>query len=334
MSEEQKYWDSSQLRNYDIELEQIPRCHFEDPKVDEMISKNQPVLITGSKLVKSAEEKWDLNYLENNLGKSTYTVFLSKNHNFKYFDEKKIYSKNNPKGVEFKPPTQRLEMNIYDFMKKLRNWKKGDDRLYLQQTLNSTVGPSIVEDYLKFDWHFVADKKNKHLWGELTSNVLFISMEGNVTPCHYDEQQNLFAQISGHKRCILFPPDQFECLYPHPVYHPHDRQSMVNFDNPNFTKHPKFKNVKGYETVVGPGDVLYIPIYWWHHVESLLHGGPTITVNFWYKGGPTNLQYPLQDHQKVSIMRNVEKMLLEVLQDPQEIGPLLRSMVLGRYTDP
>ena len=50
---------------------------------------------------------------------------------------------------------------------------------------------------------------------------------GNVTPAHYDEQQNFFAQIKGYKRCILFPPDQFECLYPFPVHHPCDRQSQV-----------------------------------------------------------------------------------------------------------
>lgn len=327
-------WDSSQLRKYDLHLDEIPRLHYEDPKVDEFMQKNQPVLITGSKLVKPAEEKWTLDYLEKNLGKSNHTVFVSRNHKFKYFDEKKIYNKNNLKGVEFTPPTKRVDMKITDFMKKLREWKRGDERLYLQQPLNSTVGSTIVEDYLKFDWHFVAEKKNKYHWGELTSNVLFISMEGNATPCHYDEQQNLFAQILGYKRCILFAPDQFECLYPHPVYHPHDRQSMVDFERPDYTKYPKFKNLKGCETVVGPGDVLYIPIYWWHHVESLMRGGPTVTVNFWYKGGPTNLEYPLQDHQKVSIMRNVEKMLLEVLQDPKEVGPLLRTMVLGRYCDP
>lgn len=51
------------------------------------------------------------------------------------------------------------------------------------------------------------------------------------------------------------------------------------------------------------------------------------------KGGPTSLQYPLKDYQKISITRNIEKMLLEVLQDPKEVGPLLKSMVLGRYTD-
>lgn len=80
-----------------------------------------------------------------------------------------------------------------------------------------------------FDWRYVTEKKNKFNWGDLTANLLFISMEGNVTPCHYDEQQNFFAQIKGYKRCILFAPDQFENLYPHPVHHPHDRQSMVSY---------------------------------------------------------------------------------------------------------
>lgn len=61
-----------------------------------------------------------------------------------------------------------------------------------------------------------------------TDNLVICSMfAGNVTPAHYDEQQNFFAQIKGYKRCILFPPDQFECLYPFPVHHPCDRQSQV-----------------------------------------------------------------------------------------------------------
>lgn len=58
---------------------------------------------------------------------------------------------------------------------------------------------------------------------------------------------------------------------------------QVDFDRPNLTKFPKFKEARGCEAVVGPGDVLYIPIYWWHHIESLMRGGPTITINFWYK---------------------------------------------------
>ena len=54
-------------------------------------------------------------------------------------------------------------------------------------------------------------------FGELTTNMLLIGEYGNVTPCHYDEQQNLFAQVEGAKRCVLFSPKHFNALYPYPV---------------------------------------------------------------------------------------------------------------------
>ncbi|KAG8276575.1 Hypoxia-inducible factor 1-alpha inhibitor [Homalodisca vitripennis] len=206
---------------------------------------------------------------------------------------------------------------------------------YLQQMLNNTMGQGIVEDFLQFRWDWINDKQKKHSWGPLTFNLLLVGMEGNVTPCHYDEQQNLFAQIRGFKRCILFPPEQFECFYPHPVHHPYDRQSQVDFDEPDHTRFPRFAEARGQEAVVGPGDVLYIPQFWWHHIECLMRGGYTVSVNFWYKAGPNGqVTYPLKGHQKVAIMRNIEKMLAEALHDPSEVGPLLRALTLGRYTDP
>lgn len=88
----------------------------------------QPVLITDSNLVKPAVEKWTLEYLEKNLGKASHTVFVSRNHKFKYFDDKKIRTKGNLRGVEFNPPTKRTEMKVTEFMKKLKDWKRGDER--------------------------------------------------------------------------------------------------------------------------------------------------------------------------------------------------------------
>ena len=37
---------------------------------------------------------------------------------------------------------------------------------------------------------------------------------------------------------------------------------QVDFDNPDFERFPKFKNASGFEAVVGPGDVLFLPMYW------------------------------------------------------------------------
>lgn len=47
---------------------------------------------------------------------------------------------------------------------------------------------------------------------------------------------------------------QFSCI--------HIFYLQVDFDNPDHEKFPNFKNVVGYEAIVGPGDVLYIPMYW------------------------------------------------------------------------
>ncbi|XP_046989276.1 hypoxia-inducible factor 1-alpha inhibitor-like [Schistocerca americana] len=326
-------WDQSQLRKYDIPLDEIPRLDVNDPLVDKYISENKPVVITGTNLVGSAE-KWDLEYLEKHMGVADHTVFLSRNHKFKYFDDKKVPHGANEGKIDFTPPTRRLDMKFPEFCRRLKDWKRGEERMYLQQALNSSVGQAIVHDFLNFNWDWINSKQKKNGWGPLTSNLLLISMEGNVTPCHYDEQQNFFAQIKGYKRCILFPPEQFECFYPYPVYHPHDRQSQVDFERPDYSRFPKLREAHGQEAVLGPGDVLYIPIYWWHHVESLMRGGYTVSVNFWFKAGPTGqITYPLKGHQKVAVMRNVEKMLIEALQNTQEVGPLLRALVLGRYTD-
>jgi len=50
--------------------------------------------------------------------------------------------------------------------------------MYLQQALNNTVGPAIVQDFLNFHWDWINSKQRMHSWGPLTSNLLLIGMEG------------------------------------------------------------------------------------------------------------------------------------------------------------
>jgi len=321
-----------QVRNYNLSLDTIPRLNFNDEQVDEYLSQNLPVIITNSNIAGDAL-KWDLKYLQDTMGDTEFNVFESPNHVFKYYSENKVNRYNAFSGFNFTPRMRMTKMTIEEFSNKLDRWSQGDDRLYLQQELNSEISKNVRSDFLSFNWNYLFNRQAKHAWGSLSSNLLLIGMEGNVTPCHFDEQQNFFAQIKGYKRVILFPPSQFDCLYPHQACHPHDRQSQVDFENPDYSKFPKFKEAKGCEAILAPGDVLYIPVYWFHHVESVIGGGYTITVNFWFKDGRSPISYPLKDHQKIAILRNVEKMMHDVLQDPKDVGYALRSMVLGRYTE-
>lgn len=89
------------------------------------------MVITDSNLVQSAK-KWTLDYLEQNMGNADYTVFASRNHKFKYYDEKKIANRNSNtetnRGIAFTPPTKKLDMKLTEFIKRLREWKKGEER--------------------------------------------------------------------------------------------------------------------------------------------------------------------------------------------------------------
>ena len=38
---------------------------------------------------------------------------------------------------------------------------------------------------------------------------------------------------------------------------------QVNLESPDFDRFPNLRHLHGYEAVVGPGDVLYLPMYWW-----------------------------------------------------------------------
>lgn len=51
-------------------------------------------------------------------------------------------------------------------------------RVYLQQTLNDTVGKKIVVDFLGFNWNWINKQQARRNWGQLTSNLLLIGMEG------------------------------------------------------------------------------------------------------------------------------------------------------------
>lgn len=312
---------------FDFPMNEIPRLHYQNPEAERLISDEKPVVLTDSRVISTAM-KWSLDYLERNMGDGECNVYSSKTHRFKYFDDKKAQSL-----PSFKTPMRSHQMTFKEFVSKVRARQGGDRALYLQQPLNDTVGPCIVRDFIGFDWDWLNFHQAKNGWGPLTSNLMLIGMAGNLTPAHYDEQHNFFCQVEGHKRCILFHPDQFECLYPYPVSHPCDRQSQVDFEHPDYNRFPKFKDAKGWEAIVRPGDILYIPMYWWHHIESVPVGMTTTSITFWYRAGPTpkEITWPLSVEQKVAVTRNIEKMLHDALKNSEEVRQVLRMIVDGRY---
>lgn len=100
----------------------------------------------------------------------------------------------------------------------------------------------------------------------------WISNQVTVAP-HFDIPDNIACCVSGKRKFTLFPPDQISNMYVGPIDVTPAGQpiSLVELNNPDYDKFPKFKEALKHAQVaeLEPGDALYIPSLWWHNVESL-----------------------------------------------------------------
>ncbi len=111
---------------------------------------------------------------------------------------------------------------------------------------------------------------------------------------HSDFPRNLACCAVGHRRFTVFPPDQYRNLYLGPIENtPAGRTvSMVDFHAPDLDAYPRFAEAmeNGMVAELEPGDAIYIPSMWWHHVEGL---DPfNILVNYWWRETPAFLGQP------------------------------------------
>jgi Cupin-like domain len=101
---------------------------------------------------------------------------------------------------------------------------------------------------------------------------------------HYDFLSNIACVVAGRRRFTLFPPEQLPNLYPGPpdMTPAGVPLSMVQLENPDFKRYPRFKEALEAARVaeLEPGDALFIPYGWWHHVQSL--APLNVLVNYWW----------------------------------------------------
>ncbi len=115
---------------------------------------------------------------------------------------------------------------------------------------------------------------------------LWIGPKGTVTPLHHDLTNNLFIQVHGKKRFTLIPSYQVPYMYNY--LHVFSEVDLLNADTDRF---PDFKKLTPITLEVDAGDILFIPIGWWHHVVGLT---PNISLSFTNFNLPFNgfIDYP------------------------------------------
>ena len=150
-----------------------------------------------------------------------------------------------------------------------------------------TSATTVEENFPQIGTENTLDILGKHLGDQPLKPFLWL---GNAvtTPTHYDNLDGINCMIAGAKRFTFFPPEQFPNLYIGPLdFSPIGQSiSLVNVAAPDLERYPRFAQaLAAAETVVvEPGDAVFIPRLWWHHVESL--EPLNLSMNFWWFEGP------------------------------------------------
>ena len=111
---------------------------------------------------------------------------------------------------------------------------------------------------------------------------------------HYDLPDNIACCAAGRRRFTLLPPGEIANLYPGPIHFTPAGQtiSMVDFAAPDFKRFPRFRKAleQAQLAELEPGDAVYIPSMWWHHVEG--QDDLNVLVNYWWRPVPAWMDTP------------------------------------------
>lgn len=229
-----------------------------------ILAARKPVIIVGGMHNWLALSRWTLSYLKTKVGCQRVEIHVSETGTFI----------GTPKEG-FAPLKQKMLMSEYlDLLATSTPGKTGNDRryYYLQQQPIVEVFPQLVEE-INIPRYFEAREP------EFTG--LWIGARDNISPLHYDVMDNLLAQVSGRKKIILFAPEQTDLLYPFSVRSQIAHLSQIdNLNQPDLKRFPKLQRAQPRECILEAGEILFIPVFWWHQVHSLER--VNISVNFWW----------------------------------------------------
>jgi ribosomal protein L16 Arg81 hydroxylase len=213
--------------------------------LEEYYSTNTPVVLPDSCDRWAAQELWNPRYLAEKLGRVEVEVMADRDADPDY---------------EVNSDHHKLKMRFDEYVAMVESGNRSNDR-YL--VANNQL--ALWEDFELDDRLLVPDPDH-------TQAFLWFGPAGTITPLHHDTINVLFNQVTGRKHFILIPS-----LAVHRVYNNKAVYSEVDPLAPDLDRHPMYAEVRPIHLEVGPGESLFIPAGWWHHVEAL---DTSVSVSF------------------------------------------------------
>ncbi|MFI5511716.1 cupin-like domain-containing protein [Mycobacterium sp. NPDC051804] len=253
---------------------------FEVPRLDRpsrqeleerFIVPQRPVIVSGAMEDWPVLERWTNDYLAEKVGTRTIKP-----------------SKVTGAGTHIPDPktgamATTSEISFAEYIDLIASGAISDGQLYAVQLPIRTALPELWSD-VRFP-RFVDERK-------YAAVNLWLGAGNNFTGLHYDYADNFLTQIRGQKQVVLCPPREIARVYPFAFGNVGNNISRVNVASPDTTQYPAWADADRALVELGPGDMLYIPLFWWHAVWG---AGENMSINYWWQSNYANyLKHPRQ----------------------------------------
>jgi hypothetical protein len=221
-----------------------------------------PLIITNS-VGEVERERWSPQNLLASVGERTVTLLTSDHEKFEPLqDGEPNYS---AERVTFREAMRRIEA------------AEPPRACYARHVPLADLGLDAAEHPARSLLPASASRVERNLW---------IGSAGCVTGLHYDGKNNLLCQLHGRKRVTLIPSSEHARVEPFGLGFRDLHASRVDLETLDPIAHPQFPLDTATTFDLLPGETLYIPALWWHHVRSL---DPSVSVNVWWAARPAQL---------------------------------------------
>ncbi|HKX33396.1 MAG TPA: cupin-like domain-containing protein [Blastocatellia bacterium] len=228
----------------------------EQPSPEEFLQRYEipmkPVVITGALSRWKALSIWNHEWFKQEYGPKVIGLSVNPTHTYRV-----------------------LKMKLADYIDRIQS---GTDKLLYMDQCPIEEFPGL-SDYFQAPEYCNSER-------ELIVN-LWVGPAGTILGFHkdnhnqFDAINNIFVQIHGRKRIVLAAPDQDAFMYQRaPENGAYWHSQIYDPDEVDFSLHPLFRQATLFETIIHPGEILFIPGNYWHYVRAL---DKSISMSFWWR---------------------------------------------------